>query len=89
MGIGVDKNQPKFDYDYSHFNARRRELNLTDDAFAKAIGIAPPTFSQKINNISEFKQSEMIKSMEVMGEPLHKLAFFFFCHKTLENQSIN
>ncbi|MBR1762918.1 MAG: DUF739 family protein [Eubacterium sp.] len=87
MATEYVKNQPKFDYDYSKFNGRRKELNYTDDAFAKDMGIAPPTFSQKINNISEFKQSEMIKAMELMQEPLDNLRLFFFCHKTSENQS--
>lgn len=81
------KKNKEFIYDYSKFRGRVKELGLTMDNVAIAIGINPSTLSGKINNETDFKSSEMINICLFLDGSTNSLEEYFFCHKTLETQS--
>ena len=50
----------------------------TQDRFADALNISRSTLSQKLNNATEFTQTEMLTAMHVLGEDLASVDEFFF-----------
>ena len=67
-------------YNYSKLLGRIKEKNMTQEEFAKNIGINPSTLSGKLNSTSEFRQSEMEKGMMILDLPLSDICAYFFCH---------
>lgn len=65
-------------FDYSKLRGRTRELGTTQEELSTAIGIKEATYSQKINNNSEFRQSEIIKICDTLGIPYELIHVYFF-----------
>lgn len=65
-------------YNYSKLLGRIKEKNMTQEEFAKNIGINPSTLSGKLNSTSEFRQSEMEKGMMILDLPLSDICEYFF-----------
>lgn len=65
-------------FDYSKLRGLAREQGKTQEAIAAVAGMKEATFSQKINNNSEFKQSEIIKICEVLMIPHNMIHYYFF-----------
>lgn len=68
-------------YDYSKLKGRIREVFGTQEAFAKAIGLSAVSVSNKLNNLIDWKQDEMEKSMEQLGVPFSEIHVYFFIKK--------
>lgn len=67
-------------YNYSKLLGKMREKGFTQSDLAKNIGINTITLNQKLKNNSEFKQTEMIKILDYIGEPVSNVTSYFFTH---------
>jgi len=68
-------------FDYSKLKGRIKEIFGTQYEFAKAIGMSEPTLSKKLNNDSEFTQSEINKSAELLRFSALEIPVYFFTAK--------
>lgn len=75
------------EYDYSKLRGRIKEIFCTQGAFASAIGLSDVSVSNKLNNIADWRQEEMEKSIEQLKIPLSEIHIYFFTKK-VENNSI-
>ena len=73
------------DYDYSKIKGKIRELGLTQDEFAKYIGITQQTLSKRFENSRPFTQPEIDKTMKLFQEPLENIHKYFFTKKVQKN----
>lgn len=76
------------DYDYSKLKGKIRELGLTQNAFAKAIGITEQTLNLRLSNKRVFHQDEIDKSMQLFQEPAENIHIYFFTKKVSKNETI-
>ena len=63
---------------YAKLRGKIREVFGTQEAFAAAIGFSTVTLSQRLNGISEWKTSEIVKACELLGIPLEQNSLYFF-----------
>lgn len=68
-------------FDYSRLRGLAKERGKTQEAIAAVAGMKEATFSQKINNNSEFKQGEILKICEVLSIPHEQIHAYFFTPK--------
>lgn len=71
----LTKKQP---YDYSELLGRIKAKKITQEELAKQIHLNPSTLNQKLNNKSEFSQSEMRNILNILEVPIDKIASYFF-----------
>ena len=69
------------EFDYSKLRGKVRECGKTQENLASTIGMQESTFSQKINNFSEFRQSEIIRICDVLSIPYINIHDYFFTQK--------
>lgn len=74
-------------YDYSRLLGKIRECGSTIEQLSSDIGINVSTLSGKLHNKSEFRQKEMLAICNSLNIDISELEKYFFCTKTLENQS--
>lgn len=67
-------------YNYSELLGKLRAKNITQSELAHKISLNPSTLNLKLNNKSEFSQSEMRSIVGVLGEPVSMIAKYFFAH---------
>lgn len=72
-------NNPAFDY--SKLKGRIKEKCGTCFNFAKSLGCSSNTLSAKINNASDFSQTEIIKSVDILGLKKEDISTYFFTPK--------
>lgn len=65
-------------YDYSELLGKMRSQKITQEELAKRIHLNPSTLNQKLNNKSEFSQSEIRNILSVLGIPIEMAAVYFF-----------
>ena len=65
-------------FDYSKLRGLAREKGKTQEAIAAIVGMKEATYSQKINNNSEFKQSEILRICDVLAIPHEQIHTYFF-----------
>ena len=70
-------------FDYSKLRGRIREILGTQSMFAKLLGISEATLSKKLNNETDFTQSEMNKSCELLKFESSEIPAYFFTIKSL------
>lgn len=63
---------------YAKLRGKIREVFGTQEAFAVAMGMSTVTLSQRLNGISEWKTSEIVKACELLGIPLEQNSLYFF-----------
>lgn len=76
----------KIEFDYSRLRGKIREVCGTQDAYADKIHLGRVSVSQRLNNILEFSQSEMINSAEVLNFPTAEIPQYFFVKKVQKNE---
>ena len=67
-------------YDYSELLGKLRAKKITQEELARKIHLNPSTLNQKLNNKSEFSQSEMRNILNVLEVPVSMIATYFFAH---------
>lgn len=68
-------------FSYSKLRGKIREVFGTQAAFAEALGCTNITLSQKLNNQSEFTQSEIVKALSVLNVSANEVEDYFFTAK--------
>lgn len=63
---------------YSKLLGRIKECEYTQKTIAKKIGVSEGQFSQKLNGVYEFKQTEMNNLCEVLSIPAEEIGDYFF-----------
>lgn len=70
-------------FDYNKLRGKIKEVCGTQDNFARAIGIGRVSLSQRLNNVLEFSNAEILSACEVLGIDTKDIPVYFF---TLEVQ---
>lgn len=70
-------------FDYRKLRGKIREVYETQDKFAEKLGIGRVSLSQRLNNILDFSQKEILLACELLGIPTEECYLYFF---TLEVQ---
>lgn len=65
-------------YNYSELLGKLRSKKITQEELARKIHINPSTLNLKLNNKSDFTQSEMRAICKAIGEPVDNVATYFF-----------
>lgn len=65
-------------YDYSKLKGRTKEAGFRQEDIGMAIGLSSATYSLKLNNKGEFKQSEIEAICEVLSIPPEEIPVYFF-----------
>jgi transcriptional regulator with XRE-family HTH domain len=68
-------------YNYSKLRGKIAEVCGTQDKFAEQLNVAARTLSQKLHNMTDFKQSEIEKAVELLGIPMEDISLYFFTHE--------
>lgn len=72
------KFQNKSTYDYSELLGRIKAKKITQEELAKQIHLNPSTLNQKLNNKSDFSQTEMRNICQVLDIPIDNIVSYFF-----------
>lgn len=65
-------------YNYSELLGRIKAKKLTQEELARIIKLNPSTLNLKLNNKSEFSQSEIRNICNAMDIPYSEIATYFF-----------
>ncbi len=65
-------------YDYSKLKGKIIEVFSTQTVFAKKIGFSERTLSLKLNGKVDWKQSEIIKAINLLGINKDEIDIYFF-----------
>ena len=69
------------EFDYSRLRGRAKERGLTQEQLATVAGMKEATYSQKINNNSEFKQCEILRICSALNITSEQIHSYFFTPK--------
>lgn len=75
ISVPMINNEP---YNYSELLGRIKAKKITQEELARQIHLNPSTLNQKLNNKSEFSQTEMRNILKILGEPIENIAAYFF-----------
>ncbi|MGN0444200.1 MAG: DUF739 family protein [Acutalibacteraceae bacterium] len=70
------------EFDYSVLRGRIITVFGRIEDFAEKMGSTPTTIGRKLNNKSEWSQSEMGKACELLEVPCSDIPNLFFCLKS-------
>lgn len=65
-------------FNYQKLRGKIKEICNTQDNFAKQLGLGRVSLSQKLNNQSDFTQSEIKDSCHILGLSENEIPLFFF-----------
>lgn len=65
-------------FDYKDLKLRIKKFYDTQEAFAAAMEMSYTALNQRLNNVVEWKTSEMVKACELLYIPLTELYLYFF-----------
>ncbi len=69
------------EFSYAKLRGRAKEQGMTQEGLAAVAGMKEATYSQKINNNSEFKQGEIIRICSALAIPHSEIHAYFFTPK--------
>lgn len=72
-------------FNYAKLKGKIREICETQDRFAEMMGICQATMSAKINNKTEFTQSEILRAVKILNLHYDEICAYFFCLDSSEN----
>ena len=68
----------KMEMNHNRLRGKIKEVFGTQEFYAKNVGISIVSVSKKLNGESQFKQSEIRKSVELLGIPKEEVWDYFF-----------
>lgn len=71
---------------YDKLKGKIKEIFGTQEAFAIALGIARTSLYSKLNNNTEFTQTEMLKSLELLQVEKSEIDTYFFTPKVQKTE---
>lgn len=72
-------------FDYSKLRGRARECGVTQEYLASVSGMKGTTYSQKVNNNSDFTQSEILCICKALNIPPEQIHSYFFTSEVQKN----
>lgn len=63
----------RFRFDFSPLRARRRQLEMSQTALARAVGVHKSTIYRTERNLAEPSMSQMLTIARALGTPVHLL----------------
>ena len=76
-------------FDYSKLSGKIKEKYGSLKNFAEALGTSGRILSKKLNNISNFKQEEISKAIELLEIPENEIIIYFFKEKVQKFEQKN
>ena len=76
------KPRKKCTFKYNKLLGKIKEIYGTQEEFAMALGIGRVSLSQRLNNQLDFSQSEVYRSIRLLGIPKDKVCLYFFQSNT-------
>ena len=73
-------------FDYRRLKGRIKEMYGTQNEFAEAVGLSFVSISKKLNNLRQFKQSDIDKITEVLNIPKEEIPIYFFTLEVYKNE---
>lgn len=74
-------------FNYNKLRGKIREVFGRQEDFAEAIGMSKGTLSQKLNNVVEFRQEEMMKAVKLLGLTNGDINEYFFTEKVRKDEN--
>lgn len=71
---------------YDKLKGKIKEVFGTQEAFAIALGIARTSLYSKLNNNTEFTQTEMLRSLELLHLEKSEIDSYFFTPKVQKTE---
>ena len=69
-------------FNYAKLTGKIIEVFGSQKEYARFMGLAERTVSEKLNNHAGFKQEEILRTVEGLGLELHDIPAYFFAKKT-------
>jgi transcriptional regulator with XRE-family HTH domain len=73
-------------FDYSKLRGKIKEVFGTQDKFAERLGIGRVSLSQRLNNLLEFTQKEILQACELLHIPIEQMPEYFFKEKVQKSE---
>lgn len=73
-------------FDYSKLYGKIREVFVTQEAFAKAMGMSKSALNLRLNQKVEWRTPEMVKACKLLNIPLEELHLYFFVLNVVKSQ---
>lgn len=67
-------------YDYSKLLGRLREKRITQSELANRLEISEQSLNRKLKSKTQFKQNEMIRTLDIIDIGVQEIASYFFTH---------
>ena len=74
------------EFDYSELRGRIKTLFGTQDNFAQSMELGRVSLSQRLNNILEFTQQEILCACILLNEPMERIPALFFTLKVQKHE---
>lgn len=74
------------EFDYRKLRGKIREVYETQDKFAEKLGIGRVSLSQRLNNILEFSQKEILLACKLLKIPIEECYQYFFNLKVQKHE---
>lgn len=68
----------RMSFNYNKLKGRIKEICQTQEKFAKELNISEPALIKKLNNQSQFTQTEILKSREILNISDTEVDKYFF-----------
>lgn len=68
----------RINFDFNKLKGRIKEIVGTQENYAKELNISVPALIKKLNNQSQFTQTEICKSREILKISDEELNLYFF-----------
>ena len=76
-------------FDYRKLRGKIREVYDTQDKFAEKLGIGRVSLSQRLNNILDFSQKDILSSCKLLGIPIEECYQYFFTIEVQKGEQNN
>ena len=76
-------------FNYRKLRGKIREVYGTQDKFAEKLGIGRVSLSQRLNNILDFSQNDIIVSCKLLGIPIEECYQYFFTIEVQKDEQTN
>lgn len=65
-------------FNYNKLRGKIKEVCGTQDEFAKRLGIGRVSLSQRLNNLLDFSNQEILRACEILGIDSEEIPIYFF-----------
>lgn len=73
-------------FDYSLLRRRIQKTTLTQENFARLLGITPSALCNRLNNKTDFTKKEIINARKILGLKKSEIAKYFFTQKVQKDE---